>query len=352
MRVEKVATALIVGALALGGVAGCNATSGGSGSDSGSAPAAAASEKTLALPTDFTFDPETGAFSFTANDENAGYYYVRVYALRDGKEAGDVVSSSDRIAGSSTGEKSGKVDLSALGYGDYHVDLVTYPAAGTDYESPEDVVLTLQSGVGGKLERPEMLAMVSGNQVELVLDWWTLCDYNTLQYLPQVKFTFYSDEGLTQVVDEQTVDTYELLGGMKKNPPGTGYIWGEARDASVVRLHKSNGELTSFMGGPVDPSKAAWGYVNDIYPFTLEPGTYYVTAQAISAYDYVADSDPSTPIEFTLTDAEPSSEFTEGMTELYIDPSFDGSSVTAAPNQQEGRVDAPAQQTTSRSLAE
>ena len=353
MQRKAIAGAVMAGLMSLALVAGCNTTAATGESPVSTTQETASDGNVLVQPSDFKFDAESGEFSFTANDENVGYYYVRVYALRDGEEVGDMIASSDRISGGSTGEMSGTVDLSSLAYGDYHVNLVTYAAAGTDFETPEDITLTIQSGVGGKLERPEMLVMASGNQVELILDWWTLCDYNTLQYMPEVKFTFYSDAECTEVVREETVDTYELLAGMKKNPPGTGYIWGEARDASVVRWHTSNGSIISMFGGSTEGIEpVSFGFVNDIYAYELDPGVYYVTAQAVSSYDYVEDSEPSTAVEFTVTDAEPSSEVTEGMTELYVDPDYDGSSITAAPDGQANRVDLASAQTTTRELVD
>ena len=64
----------------------------------------------------------------------------------------------------------------------------------------------LQYGVGQTLERPEMLVMTSGNQAELVVDWWTLCDYAFTQYMPSMEFTFYSDSACTQEVLTDVVD--------------------------------------------------------------------------------------------------------------------------------------------------
>ena len=90
----------------------------------------------LQPPTDFTFDPLTGAVSFTANDANAGYYFVRVYPVVNGSEATAYVASSKRINAGKTGEKTSKVDVSTIGWGLYNVKLVTFPASGTDYTAP------------------------------------------------------------------------------------------------------------------------------------------------------------------------------------------------------------------------
>lgn len=349
MHSHTVARVLCAGLTTIALLGGCSATP-----NAGTSQNAAQSQKSaneLKQPTDFSFDASTGKFTFKANDDKAGYYYVRIYALRDGQESGDMIAASQRLKGGSTGDVSGSVDISTLPYGDYHVNLVTYAAAGTDYTAPDPIQLTLHAGVGGKLERPELLAIYSGNQAELVLDWWTLCDWNSLQYLPQVQFTFYKDEGLTQVAKQDIVDTHKLLDTMKKNPPGTGYIWGEARDASVVRWHTSNGKRTSMFGAPtetLEPLKL--GFVNNNYAYTLDPGIYYVVAQAKSDYSFIKDSDPSVAVKVEIKAGEPSADFGEAMTPLYKDPDFDGSSVTATPNGQPERVDLASAQKTTREL--
>jgi len=92
---------------------------------------AAASADELKAPTDFAFDTESGKLSFVSNDENAGYYFVRIYPVVSGTEANAYVSSSKRINAGKVGEKSGKVDVSAIGWGLYNVKLVTFTASGT-----------------------------------------------------------------------------------------------------------------------------------------------------------------------------------------------------------------------------
>ena len=86
---------------------------------------AAASADELKAPTDFAFDTESGKLSFVSNDENAGYYFVRIYPVVNGTEANAYVSSSKRINAGKVGEKSRKVDVSAIGWGLYNVKLVT-----------------------------------------------------------------------------------------------------------------------------------------------------------------------------------------------------------------------------------
>ena len=347
------ATAGLACALTLAGCAGTASAPGGDASAPGG-DAAQTQSNLLKEPTDFTIDPMTGEFSFTATDENTGYYFVRAYALRDGEESGDEVTTSSRINGGSTGRVTGTLDLSVLQYGEYSIDLFSYAASGTDYETPEPVTLSLKSGVGGKLERPELLAIASGNQAEFVLDWWTLCDYNSLQYMPKVKFTFYSDEGLKNVVKEETVDTHDLLTGLTKTPPGTGFVWGERRDQSVVRWHKSTGAYEAFAfggGADTEPEEMKFAFTNDDYIYQLDAGTYYVTAQAVSDYEYVSDSDASTPVKVVITSDQPSEKTEESSSELYVDPTTDGSSIWANPGEKADRVDAASSQTTTRELA-
>ena len=181
----------------------------------------------LMAPTDFVMDPNTGEYSFTATDERVGYYFVRFYALdENGNEDGEYITSSSRINGGVTGEITGTLDLSGAAWGTYHVNLTSFAPAGTDYESPDPVTLTMQYGVGQTLERPEMLIMTSGNQAELVIDWWTLCDYAFTQYMPNMEFTFYSDAECTQEVMSEVVDLAPLMDTLRKNPPGMIYIWG------------------------------------------------------------------------------------------------------------------------------
>ena len=288
----------------------------------------------LATPTDFTFDTQTGEFSFTASDANAGYYFVRAY---HSGETSEYVASSKRLAGGTTGTISGTIDISGIGWGDYDINLVSFAAAGSGYTAPDPVTLKAQYGVGLNLERPEMLAMWSGNQVELVIDWWTLCDYNFKQHMPEMKFTFYSDEACTNEVKSETVDLSDLLATLKMNPPGLEYIWGwNTKDA----LHY----YTTV-------NEATFGFKYNLYPYTMDAGTYYVTCQAISKYDYSNDSQVSTPIEFTLTDAEPTSEFEYATTQLWTDPQ-QMDMPGANPGMQAGRVDGCVEQVVSGQIVE
>jgi len=81
----------------------------------------------------------------------------------NGTEANAYVSSSKRINAGKVGEKSGKVDVSAIGWGLDNVKLVSFTASGTDYTAPAPIILKAFYGVGGTLERPEMLVVADGN---------------------------------------------------------------------------------------------------------------------------------------------------------------------------------------------
>lgn len=278
---------------------------------------AAETDATLKQPEDFQFDPMTGEFSFTATDDRTAYYFVRIFPVEDGTEATEYLATSARIMGGSTGAVTGKVDLPAMGWGTFRIMLNAYPAAGSGLERPEPTKITAEYGVGLTLERPEMLAMVSGNQVELIVDWFTLSDYYTQEYLPEMEFTFYSDPECTDAVRSETVDLEQLAATVYRHPMG--YNWGSSYSEPLPRYYHSDGELTGF--GPY-VGGSDYCFLYDIFPYTLDPGTYYVTCQALSKLEYTNDSAVSSAIEIVITDAEPSAEFVTGHTELWTDPAM------------------------------
>ena len=302
--------------------------------------AAAEGSVTLNAPTDFAFDPDTGAYSFNAVDENAGYYFIRIYPVARGEEAAEYVASSRRI-NATTGEKTGSIDVSGLGWGSYHIKLITFAASGTSYETPEPVVLSACYGVGGKLCRPEMMVVADGNTLEVVLDWYTLSDWKDLQYMPMVRFTVYGDAALTQAVASVDFDTNTIT---YDAPPFPGYIWESSRTVGHINLRV---ESTGFDGTTnvnefcLTPQAA----------FTVETaGTYYVTAQAISDDEtIVASSEASEAIAVELTAEEPDyADYSILTTSLWVNPSG-GDFLMANVGAVEGRVDeAAGQVTTSR----
>ena len=283
---------------------------------------ASAEETVLTPPTDFVFDPATGNYSFNAVDENVSYYFIRFFAVENGEISGEYISSSKRIRGGRTGEISGTIDLSDVAWGNYAVSLNSFAAAGSNFVSPEPINIYAVFGVGLPLERPEMLAMYSGNRVQFVIDWWTLDNYLYYEYLPYAKFTFYADEACTQEVYSDTVDLALLKDTLRKNPPGIIEIWGYSVSKGD-HLYKPVG--TPVSGGPVGSLSTELYFCYDLYSFTTEAmgipaGTYYVTLQAISRDDFILDSKITPAIAITLTDDEPTAEYGMATTELWKEP--------------------------------
>ncbi len=283
---------------------------------------ASAEETVLVPPTDFVFDPATGYYSFNAVDENVSYYFIRFFEVKDGEISGEYISSSKRIRGGKTGEISGTIDLSDVAWGNYAVSLNSFAAAGSNYVSPEPINIFTVFGVGLPLERPEMLAMYSGNRVQFVIDWWTLDNYLYYEYLPYARFTFYADEACTQEVYSDTVDLALLKDTLRKNPPGMIEIWGYNMTKGD-HLYVPVG--TQVNGGPVGSLRSELYFCYDLYSYTTESmgipaGTYYVTLQAIARDEYILDSKVTPAIAITLTDAMPTAEYSMASTELWKEP--------------------------------
>ncbi|MBR6965615.1 MAG: hypothetical protein IKH81_00830 [Clostridia bacterium] len=290
--------------------------------------------ETAAAPTDFTFNTTTGEFSFQAVDKNIGYYFVRIYSTSSGVEAGEYTVSSKRLNGGKTGEIKGTVKLDSIGWGPYAVKLVANAAAGTGIESPVPVILNAFYGVGGVLERPEAMAFYGKNRVQIILDWWTLCDYLGLNYMPLVKITFWADEECTQEIYAETVDTYDLLATLTMNPPSVEYIWGYSQIDGSGWMYTTNRrddeeeEEDAGSGSGGSSGGTTMAFTNDIYTFTtsdaLPAGTYFVTVQALSKDEQIQDSKVSSPMEIVLTDEEAapdySDEYSVAQTELWKDP--------------------------------
>ncbi len=284
--------------------------------------------KVVTAPTDFTFDAQSGAFTFSATDENAGYYFVRAYAVTNGAEASTYTVSSKRIQGGKTGTLSGTVDVSSFGWGNYNVKLVTFAAAGSGYTAPDPTVLSTSYGVGGILEKPELMALADGNEVELVIDWYSLTDWYVYQYLPSVVFNIYSDEACTSLVQTETVDLSTLT--VSYHPTG-GIMWGE--DAAGEHKWINDQYASKY----------------DSYKYTLEAGTYYITCQAISGDEAIAASSKvSDVVEFTLTSDAPTGAYTASKTSLWKDPEVMGVPLATA-GLYTDRIDyGPTQTTTSK----
>ena len=306
-------------------LAGCG---GSSSSTAASSTASTAAGGTLAAPTDFTVDPQSGEFSFTSNDENMGYYFVRVYPVLNGVESDAYVASSSRINGGKTGTMTGSYDAGTIGWGTYHIKLVSFAAAGTGATAPDAVILTADYGVGGVLERPEMLVITDGSEVQFIVDHYTLSDYKAYQYLPTARFTVYSDAELTTEVQSAEADLSALV--MDTHPAG-GYIW----------EYDNSGNYPYFNGSTT--------FVPEAVMDDLEPGTYYATCTAISDNAAISDSQPSEAVEFTITADAPDYNFTTATTSLWQDPAMMGVPC-AIPGQHDDRVDFGGTQQTSAEM--
>ena len=302
-------------------------------------PFALASEAAvLASPTDFVFDTKTGAFTFTSNDENAGYYFVRVYPVVNGVEATEYVASSRRVNAGSIGEKSGTVNVDSIGWGRYTVKLITFTASGTNYTSPGPVSVQAFYGAGGKLTRPEMMVVGDNNTVEVTIDLYSLSDYKAYQYLPTVRVSLYADEALTNLVAQEDVRTSELV--VDTHPTGA-YIW-------PYSLTSGHMNFISEQVGPQGGNSTSYNLTPEV-SFTVDAAaTYYVVAQAITDYEGIIESSElSEVIAVALNTDEPDYEdFLVLTTSLWLEPSVMGMP-TALSGTAEGRVDMAQDQTTS-----
>jgi hypothetical protein len=277
----------------------------------------------LSEPTDFTFDPVTGDYSFNATDERTAYYFIRIYKVENGIEEASYTASTARIKGNTTGVQSGTTDLSALGWGTYTAKLISFAASGSEYEAPEALSIGLVYGADLPLERPEMLAMYSGDTAELVIDWTTVDDYYNYEYLPYMKFTFYSDEALENEVYSDTVDLTDLAEHQGLGPGGTwGYEVASGDFLYPLADYDWIHDLSAYdLGTPIDEIYFTYNnYKYTLESTGLEAGTYYVTAQAVSRDEYVADSQVSDAVEVTLTAEAMTSEYETSRTEMWGDP--------------------------------
>ena len=290
----------------------------------------------LAAPTDFSIDPNTGEYSFTANDDRMGYYFIRVYALdADGNETGTYVASSKRIKGNTTGQITGSLDMSAIPWGAFHINLVSFAPQGTDYVSPDAISLKAVYGMGQKFEKPELMAIVSGGTLEAVVDWYTISDYAGYEYLTDVAVTVWADADCTEEVASETIDTSILSegAGYEYIPPANAYSWG-------YQMHTGT-HLFSVVSQGFDGSETTveFSYRNDLVTFELEPGTYYVTAQALSRDEYCLDSEISDALEVTVGEGESTEEYTAVTSSLWADPVYGMERMYASVGAQTDRVD-------------
>lgn len=321
-----------------------------SGSQSGDTGAAAtatqASSDTLAAPSNFQIDFSTGDFSFDANDEGVGYYFVRLYPVKDGQQQDEYIASSSRINGGDTGQKSGNLDLSKLSYGQFNFNLVSNAASGTDKQAPDTQTYTYNVGKGCTMETPEFLAVADGGELDLSLDFWTLSDWYDLQFMPQVEFDVYSDAACTQQVASQTYDCSSLEPTKAMGPASSGHIWPYSADGTHLYLQPASG---GQQAGPMAPSGPV-ELTPEVTFDSLDAGTYYVTAVAKGDPTFgVNDSAVSDPVQVEITGGAATGEFTAYPSSHWVDPEFTGMPKGES-GQQTDRPGAPTTQTVTGEL--
>lgn len=122
LTLKKIVSTLCVIALCLSAMSGC-----ASGSAENTTPVA---KSELAQVSNFTFDFESGAYSFTGV-ENAAFYYIKVFSVTDGVESVTAVVQSDKIDANASNSYTGTVAYEFLA-GDYNAQVM---AAGSGYKS-------------------------------------------------------------------------------------------------------------------------------------------------------------------------------------------------------------------------
>lgn len=132
----------------------------GGSAKSGSAAAASTARGTLEEVTDFTFDFNTGDYSFTGTD-NAQFYVVRVYSVENGTESVSALAQSDRIDADETNAYAGSLDA-ALTAGDYNA----YVLAVASGYSPST---TRVSGSSTMLAQPKVTATWQGEDPDITV---------------------------------------------------------------------------------------------------------------------------------------------------------------------------------------
>ncbi len=328
------------------GLAGCGSTS--TGADSGASTSAQQSADTLAAPTDLSIDFKTGKFTFTSNDEGIGYYFLRVYPTTSVDGSDEYLTTSKRVNGG-TGELSGTVDVSSLGWGQYKFNLVSFASSGSDKSAPEVQSFVYQLGVGGTMEKPEMMVLADGKQAEFYIDCFTLSDWYEQQRMPEVEFNVYSDADCTKKVKTETVDLSDLAPVAASGPWASGTNWATDADALHKYLQPAAGDGSA--GGSMASSTEPVGLTSQLVLDDLGAGTYYVTATAKGTSDgKISDSQVSDALEFTLTDAAATGEYTATKSALWADPGLGMAGASAEAGAQADRVDMAASQTTTGEL--
>lgn len=291
----------------------------------------------LESPSDLEIDLETGEFTFTSNDDGVAYYFLRAYTYEDGVQSTEYIATSSRITGNTTGTLSGTIDVSELGWGTYTFNLVGFAAAGSDDEDPETISVLATLGIGGVMERPELMVITDGYEAEFYIDLYTLSDWYAYQRMPTVVFNIYSDADCTELVESIEYDTSELEPeGMP--PTFEGYVW--TIDKTSDHLYLSSEGLSDA------------GIIPEVTVTDLEAGTYYVTVTALGTEDGISDSEASEAVEFTVTTDEPDGDFTATTTSLWVDPVLYDFAAQAVKGSQTDRVDFALDQETTYEIIE
>jgi hypothetical protein len=343
-RGRLVCTVLLSATLCVAPVVLAGCSSGSSDSATTQESSTQTSTGALAAPSDLSIDFSTGKFTFTANDENVGYYFLRVYPVKDGIPSDEYLVSSSRINGGDTGEKNGTIDTSKLAYGTYNFNLVSNAASGSGYDAPSPVTYTYKVGGGCSMETPEFLAIADGGTLELTLDFWTLSDWYDLQRMPQVDFNVYSDEACTQLVTTASVDASTIEPTVMMGPSSDAHIW--PYDANGNHLYLSPNGESNMPGAITTPVELTPEVTID----SLDAGTYYVQAVAKGDDELgVKDSAPSSAVAVTIGTGAPTGDFSSATSTGWVDPEFSRAPQATA-GVQTDRVGSPSSQSISGEL--
>lgn len=222
----------------------------------------------LAQPTNFTFNEETGEFSFDGV-ENAGYYYVRIFGYNEVQDVDDniYISTSTRLSGGA-GKKSGTVDVSSLVCGAYRVKCQVFAPSGTDYVAPDPVMKVIYKQQGVKLITPQFKLTSEGNKLTINADEYVFASYIKYQQFPCLKYIIKDANG--NVVQEIAHLKSDLIYDLNLTTMMNLYAFTDSATKSVI----------------------------------LTPGTYTVQAIATTPTKdskYISDADASEVVSITLT---------------------------------------------------
>lgn len=227
-------------------------------------PDSGSTTKKIAQPTNFTFNEETGEYSFDGV-ENAGYYFVKIYAFNEKTqtENNQYLSTTGRISGG-TGKKSGTIEVKDMAWGRYNVNVYAYAAAGLGLENADTLTKVVKNG--GTLKKPEIRFTTTGTTVEMMVDGYSSAYYANNQLLTDYTFTVYKADGTTV---EKTI----------------------ALDSSTYVIDSTNLDK---------------GYLfkQHTTSTTLSEGTYYLSVKANGLGDYIIASEESEKVKFTVSSSD------------------------------------------------